>query len=109
MPTIELSFAGFGSFDKTLWLDPQPAGPIRRLIDAIVARWPDHPPYGGQFAVVVPHVTVSDGRDPTGMQHVVDDVKSQLPRSTRVAELTLMRCTGNRWSVDASYPFAGSR
>jgi hypothetical protein len=109
LPTIELSFAGFGSFDKTLWLDPQPTDPIRRLVDAVVARWPDHLPYGGQFAVVVPHVTVSDGRDPTGMQHVVDDVELQLPRSTRVAELTLMRCAGNRWSVDASYPFAGPR
>lgn len=107
LPPIELSFAGFGRFDKTLWLDPQPTTAIRGLVDAVVARWPDHPPYGGQFAVVVPHLTVSDGCDPTSVQHVVDDVEPQLPRTTIVPELTLMRCAGRRWSVDSRYPFAG--
>jgi 2'-5' RNA ligase len=107
LPPLGVSFAGFGRFDETLWLDPQPTAPIRRLIDAVVARWPDYPPYGGQFAVVVPHVTVADGRSPSSVQHVVDDVAAQLPRTTLVPELTLMRCAGRRWSVDSRYPFAG--
>jgi 2'-5' RNA ligase len=105
---IELSFAGFGRFDETLWLDPQPTSPIRRLVDAVVAHWPDYPPYGGQFTVVVPHLTVSDGRDPESVQHVVDDLEPQLPLTTSVRELTLMCCTSNRWSLDSSYPFGGA-
>jgi 2'-5' RNA ligase len=105
LPAVELSFARFGRFDETLWLDPQPADPIRRLIDAVVARWPDYPPYGGQFAVVVPHLTVADGFGPDTLQHVVDDLEPQLPRTTRVPELTLMHCASGRWSVDSRYPF----
>lgn len=108
LPAVELSFAGFGRFDETLWLDPQPADPIRRLIEAVVARWPDYPPYGGQFTVVVPHLTVSDGRDPDTVHHVIEDLEPQLPHTTRVPELTLMRCTGRRWSVDSRYPFGGA-
>jgi 2'-5' RNA ligase superfamily len=108
LPPIEVSFAGFGRFAETLWLDPQPVAPIRRLIDTVVARWPEYPPYGGQFAVVVPHLTVSDGRDPASVQHVVEDVEPQLPRITIVPELTLMRCTDNRWSVDSRYRYGGA-
>ena len=107
-PPVELSFAGFGRFDETVWLDPQPAGPILTLIEAVVARWPDYPPYGGQFAVVVPHLTVSDRRDPDSVEHVVEDVQPKLPRTTTVPELTLMRCASGRWLVDSRYPFAGA-
>jgi 2'-5' RNA ligase len=45
--------------DGTPWLHPEPSQPFRRLIEAVWARWPEHPPYEGTIADPTPHVTVA--------------------------------------------------
>src|SRR5512138_3044726 len=68
---IELTFATVGRFPGVLWLDPQPSAPIRDLITAVARRWPDYPPYGGEFGVdPIPHLTVSDGGDPADLDDI---------------------------------------
>jgi 2'-5' RNA ligase len=47
--------------DGTVYLAPVPAKPFVALTHAVTTRFPDHRPYGGAFATVVPHLTV--GRD----------------------------------------------
>ncbi len=47
-------------FPDTVYLAPEPTGPILRLIDALAAAFPDYPPYGGVFDQIIPHVTVAD-------------------------------------------------
>ncbi|CAM5691577.1 hypothetical protein SCHAM137S_06449 [Streptomyces chartreusis] len=51
--------AGF----PVLYLAPEPDTHFRRLTDAITERWPENPPFGGQFDDVVPHLTVAQGQD----------------------------------------------
>jgi hypothetical protein len=63
-PPVEMNFARFGRFSQTLWLDPQPAEPIVELVELVAGRWPDHPPFGGMFADIVPHPILADGHDP---------------------------------------------
>jgi len=46
-----------------LYLAPDPAEPFIRLTEAIVARFPEHRPYDGEFAQVIPHLTVAQGED----------------------------------------------
>ena len=54
-------------FMDTLYLAPEPAEPFVAMTQAIVDRFPDYRPYGGQFASVVPHLTVARGsRDDLG-------------------------------------------
>ncbi len=46
----------------TLYLAPEPAEPFVALTEALVARFPDWPPYGGiHGTTVVPHLTVTQG------------------------------------------------
>jgi 2'-5' RNA ligase len=100
-----MTFARFGRFPQTLWLDPQPAAPIVELVHEVASRWPEYPPFGGEFADVVPHVTLADRRDPESLIDLVADVEPQLPLHEAVSALTLMRLLDNRWTLDAHFPF----
>ncbi|SDT63001.1 2'-5' RNA ligase family protein [Jiangella sp. DSM 45060] len=41
-----------------VYLAPEPADPFRALTEALVAAFPQCPPYGGEFPDVVPHLTL---------------------------------------------------
>ena len=49
--------------DGTLWLAPLDSRPFRALITELSGRFPEHPPYGGRFALseVIPHLTLEEG------------------------------------------------
>src|SRR5439155_13409498 len=42
---FEVVFARLDRFPGTLWLAPEPAERFQRVIEALVRRFPDHPPY----------------------------------------------------------------
>jgi len=48
--------------DVVTYLAPVPAEPFVELMRAVEARWPEYPPYGGQHAEPVPHLTVGECR-----------------------------------------------
>jgi hypothetical protein len=45
-----------------LWLAPDDPAPFRELTDRVYAAFPEHPPFAGAFADVVPHLTVGHRR-----------------------------------------------
>jgi 2'-5' RNA ligase len=57
------SFQLFGvkRFAATAYLAPEPAAPFSALTQSLVRRFPDFPAYSGEFASVVPHLTVAHG------------------------------------------------
>jgi 2'-5' RNA ligase len=89
-----------------LWLAPEPEASFRGLAEAVYARYPDRPPYGGAHADVVPHCTVAD----TDRSEVLDaaeaDVRPRLPIAGTAREAWLVELVGGRWSVRARLPFA---
>jgi 2'-5' RNA ligase len=44
---------------NVVYLEPHPAEPFKRMIDALCAAFPQFPPYGGLHEDVIPHVTVA--------------------------------------------------
>ena len=44
----------------TTYLSPDPVAPFRSLTHELHRRFPEYPPYGGQFDDVVPHLSVPD-------------------------------------------------
>jgi hypothetical protein len=48
----------FGEF--TVYVEPSPAEFFVRLTQMAVQRWPEYPPYGGEFDEITPHLTVGD-------------------------------------------------
>lgn len=107
--------AGFAPFDYTLldvrrfddgvlYLAPEPHEPFAALTDALAARWPEHPPYGGGFDTVIPHLTVAmaDGAPVAAMEQ---HLRRGLPLRTRAEEVWLMEGrVDDGWVKRAVFP-----
>jgi hypothetical protein len=88
-------------FEEVLFIAPRPAEPFASLTRAVHERWPELPPYGGEFEDVVPHVTLAIGPEPAGLAAAVE---SRLPIATSAAELLLLvRGRGGEWSPHSRF------
>jgi 2'-5' RNA ligase len=85
--------AWFG--EDVVYLDPEPAQPFRELTAAVWTAFPEHPPYGGAYDDVVPHLTVGERRlaDVAALQAAERDVRGGLPVATRIGEVLLIAGT----------------
>src|SRR3954452_15642226 len=64
VPAFTFTLARVGRFPGVVYAAPEPAEPFVQLTEAVARRWPSRPPYGGRFPDIVPHCTVSEGREP---------------------------------------------
>ncbi|MGW4410168.1 2'-5' RNA ligase family protein [Nonomuraea sp. NPDC004702] len=102
-PAFDVRFAGCGRFPGVLYLSPDPERPFRELTEAVAARWPEAPPYGGRFASIVPHLTVADQQEPELLDHVEAELAAGLPLAARVREVRLLVSDGRRWHADRTF------
>jgi 2'-5' RNA ligase len=56
-------FVSTRRFPGVLWLAPEPTGPFVDLTKRLAAAFPDHPPYEGAHADIVPHLTIAFGEE----------------------------------------------
>ena len=88
---FEFHLARTGWFGRSvLWLAPEPATPFRQLTEGLTAAFPDCPPYSGQFAEVVPHLTVGDQGQAQELAAAERDVRRHLPIREHAQAVTLM-------------------
>lgn len=90
-----------------LYLAPEPDTQLRRLTEVIADRWPEAPPYGGQFTEIVPHLTVADGQDDAVLDEIEADLLNRLPLTARVSSVDLMVHDGAKWQERASFALLG--
>ncbi len=86
--------------ERVLWLAPTPAEPFKRLTTALAAHF-DTPPWQGEFAEVVPHLTVGltgYGQGQT-LVEAAEDLSAKLPVRCRAREIDVMCGDGTRWTV----------
>jgi 2'-5' RNA ligase len=89
--------ARVASFPGVLYLEPNPVEPFIELTDAFSVRWPEFPPYGGEFDEVVPHLTVCIGEVPSGL---VARLERLLPIESTAREVWLLtQGVGHRWKI----------
>lgn len=103
---FDVTFGRTERFPTTLYLAPEPAEPFVALTEAIVAYYPEHEPYEGQFDVVVPHLTVAHG-DRETLAAAAADVEPALPLHARVTEAVLLEeveSDWGRWATRARLP-----
>ena len=86
-----------------LYLAPEPAKPFVDLIEALARRWPEHPPYGGEYADIVPHVTVWF----TGLMSLVTGRGGEEPRVSPTASSG--SCRSKRGRRRSSYTSCSPR
>ena len=91
MEPFEFQLARTGWFGRSvLWLGPEPAAPFRHLTAGLIAAFPDYPPYGGQFAEVVPHLTVGGHGTAQQLAAAERGVRRHLPILEQAQAVTLM-------------------
>ena len=94
--------------EDVLWLAPDQDKPFRRLTLAVSAEFPDHPPYGGAFEDVVPHLTIGDLRGGTvsGLRAAETVVRRKLPVTATIDHALLIAGTDapGSWRTVATLP-----
>jgi 2'-5' RNA ligase len=108
-PAFETSFSRVGGAEGVIWLVPEPDAPFRALTRDAWDRFPEHPPYGGQFDDVIPHLTIGQG-EATAMASLRPEVERELdghlPLAILVDALSLFVSAGGHWSRTARFPLA---
>jgi 2'-5' RNA ligase len=100
-------------FPGVLYLAPEPAAPFAAITRAVHTEWPEHPPYGGAFEDVIPHLTVVDCgesgacEDPGAVMDAVERaIVGRVPIHARADEVWLMVGNGT-WSLRTRYRLGG--
>lgn len=97
LPAFDVSFTRAQWFgDEVLWLQPSPESAFRQLIDALYSRFPETPPFGGEIADPVPHLTIGAGGDVTAMRSAESAIVSQLPFTAAIGSIAVIA-----WSAEA--------
>jgi 2'-5' RNA ligase len=86
--------------ERVLWLSPIPAAPFKRLT-ALLATHFDTPPWQGEFAEVVPHLTVGLAGHAVGytLAEAAEDLVAKLPVHCRATEVDVMSGDGISWEL----------
>ncbi|MCH7231595.1 2'-5' RNA ligase family protein [Glycomyces sp. L485] len=103
---FSVEFDRIGRFPDVRYLVPTPDHRFRELTEVVSARWPEAPPYGGQFAEVTPHLTVANGQQPEIFDEVEAAMETQLPVSAVVSSISLFVSDGSRWHRRTEFPLA---
>jgi hypothetical protein len=110
IPAFDFALTEVRQFgDGVIYLAPEPVAPFISITEALAARWPDHPPYGGAFDDVVPHLSVAV-RNPASAAALEADLNGGLPLRTRADAVWLMEGQPeDRWAIRAVFPLSVDR
>lgn len=113
VPRFSCVFAECRWFDEdVLWLAPEPAAPFLALTRAITEAFPEHPPYGGAYEDLSPHLTV--GHRPhasrEALQLAQDRLIHALPVQAAVDRVSLLAGSPEpgAWRVLREFPLGGA-
>jgi 2'-5' RNA ligase len=105
---FEVIFGRTARFPSVLYLEPEPSEPFVELTRAIVAEWPEHPPYEGEFPAVIPHLTVAESEDEALLERIAKDIEGGLPLHVLVEEAQLYaEDAAGRWHEHRRLPLDG--
>ena len=94
-------------FPEVLYLAPTPDQPFRALTESIAKRWPEAPPYEGQFTEVIPHLTVAHGQQRQIFEELEAELADQLPATATISSVSLFVSDGHRWRLHMEFPMLG--
>jgi hypothetical protein len=103
---FEVRFERVRRFDGLVWIEPDRPHGFVALTSAVVARWPNHQPYGGAFDEVIPHLTVVES-EVAPFDIVAAVAQRAVPFSGRAERLELWcQDAAGRWRPRWRMPFA---
>jgi 2'-5' RNA ligase len=103
---LRFSLARVETFPDVVWLAPEPEEELRQRILELYARYPQYPPYEGEFPEPIPHATV--GKPAEVVEAVRAAAEPLLPVEFEVGAATLVEeVAPDRWRVGEQFPFEG--
>lgn len=103
---LDLRFDRCGRFPDVLYLAPEPAAPLRALTEAVTERWPEAPPFGGEFTEIIPHLSVAKDQPPDVFDTIEVELSRQLPIAAHISAVDLLVPVGGRFHHECSFPLA---
>ncbi|WP_093168426.1 2'-5' RNA ligase family protein [Variovorax sp. YR216] len=98
--SFEYSFEGVGRFQATAYLAPFPLEPFIAMTASLVQSFPDFPPYGGEHAGSIPHLTVAHG-DVIHAEAAAAELENRLrrhgPMEAHCSSIVLIENSTGRW------------
>jgi hypothetical protein len=109
---LRFSLARVEEFPGAAWLAPEPDDELRARILELYARFPDWPPYGGEFPEPIPHAAVGKMPDGVPQEDVAAAVRAAakplLPVAFELREAALLaEREPDRWHEVRRFPFRG--
>ena len=100
MPSFTFSLTEVGRFPATAYLAPYPASAFVALTEALFRAFPDFPPFRGEHAAIVPHLTVANG-DADDAELAALELGTRLqatgPLHGACTEVVLLENSTDRW------------
>jgi 2'-5' RNA ligase len=107
---FRFSLTALRRFPSALYLVPVPAEPFRSLVRSLAAAFPAHPPYGGAFDEIVPHLTLADSSAVGSFDEIASEFAHRhgrrLPIDCTARHIALFVHRGGRWQEEWTVPLA---
>jgi 2'-5' RNA ligase len=100
---FEIALRQTARFPGLLYLRPEPTESFVAITEALVNAFPDFPPYAGEFAEIIPHVTVAQGDDEV-LAAAERELGAQLPVKSRVERAWLVEDAAGGWRRHTAFP-----
>lgn len=100
VPAFTYTLDSIGRFEKSTYLAPDPAEPFIALTTSVLKRFPDFPPYGGQHAGVIPHLTVAHGDERSAAiaaSELETSMRSRLPIIGQCSAVSMLENSSGLW------------
>jgi 2'-5' RNA ligase len=106
--SFDVRFARIASFPAAVYLAPDRPAPFVRLTALIAERFPGHPPYGGAFGAVVPHLTLATSE--ASLAPITATAERFLPFTRRASSIELLaQDDSGRWRLRWRIPLGVRR
>jgi hypothetical protein len=92
--------------DTVLSLRPDPSEPFVAMTEALVAEFPEYPPYEGVFDEIVPHLTAAQSAELDLLDRLEEQLAEGLPIHARVEAAGLFEPSPKGWRRRARLPLA---
>jgi 2'-5' RNA ligase superfamily len=104
---FNLRFEHTDRFPEVLYLAPTPPEPLVALTTLLAERFPEHPPYGGAFDEIIPHLSVvAHAHEAPGLEAAVH---AHLPFECNASEVWLASLErSGSWSAAERFILGGT-
>jgi hypothetical protein len=103
---FRLTFRETGEFPEVVYLAPEEARECTDLTMALTRRWPQFPPYQGNFEEVIPHLTLVSTPDEAVRARAREAAAGGLPIRAHVTEASLWARADAGWRCVETFPMA---